>query len=218
MYNFAAKHGVKYILTGANFSTECVKNPIEWHYHASDLVQLKDIHRKFGTVPLNSFPLANVLKYKVFYRFAKGVRVVKPLDYVPYIKSEAMAFLIERFGWQPYPQKHFESRFTKFYEGFWLPEKFGFDKRKVQYSSLILTKQMSREEALDKLAAPPYDETTIDEDFDYVASKLDISTDELRSYLRAPNKSYRDYKSQIGIYNLGVKVLSSLGVERRVIR
>lgn len=218
MYNFAAKYRIKHILTGANFSTECVKNPIEWHYHASDLRQLKDIHSRFGTVPLRSFPLANVLRYKVFYRFLKGVRVIRPLNYVPYIKDDAMKLLMEKYEWQPYPQKHFESRFTKFYEGFWLPTKFGYDKRKVQFSSLILTGQMSREEALRKLAEPPYDESTIDDDFEYIATKLGISVEELRGYLNAPNKSYRDYKSQIGTFNLGVKVLTALGVEKRVIR
>ncbi|MCB0322669.1 MAG: N-acetyl sugar amidotransferase [Bdellovibrionales bacterium] len=218
MYNFAAKYRIKYILTGANYATECVKNPIAWHYHASDLRQIRDIHRQFGTVPLRTFPLANILRYKVQYRFLKGVRVVKPLNYVPYVKDEAMQFLAERFAWQPYPQKHFESRFTKFYEGFWLPTKFGYDKRKVQFSSLILSGQMTRDEALRRLAEPPYDEATIHHDFEYVATKLGISGTELKSYLDAPNKSYRDYRSQIELFNLGVKVLRSLGVERRVIR
>ena len=77
LYNFAAKNKVKYILTGANYSTECVREPLEWHYHASDLRQIRDIHRRFGTRPLNSFPLASILKFKIFYRFVKGVRVVK---------------------------------------------------------------------------------------------------------------------------------------------
>lgn len=218
MYRFAAKYKIKYILTGANYSTECVKNPIEWHYHASDLRQIRDIHKRYGTVPLKSFPLSNILTYKIYYRFFKGVRVVKPLNYVPYIKEDAMNFLIEHFDWQPYAQKHFESRFTKFYEGFWLPKKFGYDKRKVQFSSLILTDQMTREEALEKLKKPPYDESTIHDDFEYIATKLGISVDELEGYLNGPNKSFRDYKSQINTINLGVKVLTSLGVERRAIR
>lgn len=218
MYNFAAKYKIKYILTGANFSTECVKNPLEWHYHASDLVQLRDIHNKFGQRPLVNFPLANVLKYKVYYRYFKGVRVVKPLDYVPYIKEEAMQFLIDRFGWQKYPQKHFESRFTKFYEAYWQPKKFGIDKRKVQFSSLILTKQMTRKEALEKLSKPAYDENTIKHDFEYIATKLGISVAELQGYLDAPNKSYRDYKSQLGTFVLGTKVMTALGMEKRAIR
>ena len=218
MYNFAAKYKIKYILTGANFSTECVKNPIEWHYHASDLVQLIDIHNKFGQRPLINFPFANVLKYKIYYRYFKGVRVVKPLDYVRYIKEDAMQLLIDRFGWQKYPQKHFESRFTKFYEGYWQPVKFGIEKRRVKFSSLILTKQMMREEALEKLSKPAYDENTIKQDFEYIATKLGISVNELQGYMDLPNKSYKDYKSQLRTFVWGTKVMKALGLERRVIR
>lgn len=218
MYNFAFKHGIKYILTGANYSTECVKNPLEWHYHASDLRQLKDIHRKFGTRPLVSFPLTSILQHKVYYRYIKGIQVLKPLDYVPYIKHDAIRLLSERFGWQTYPQKHFESRFTKFYEAYWQPKKFGIDKRKVQFSSLILTNQMTREEALGKLSQPAYDQETIDQDFEYIATKLRVSVDELQGYMDAPNKSFHDYKSQIGIYKIGTRVLQSLGIEKRTMR
>jgi hypothetical protein len=121
--------------------------------------------------------------------------------------------LVDEFGWQPYPQKHFESRFTKFYEGYWLPQKFGFDTRKVQYSSLIVTEQMTRDEALEKLAHPPYDEKSIEHDFEYVATKLGISVDELQGYMDAPNKSYKDYKSQQFIYNVGAKVMKMLSLE-----
>ncbi len=218
MYNFAAKYKIKYILTGANFSTECVKNPIEWHYPASDLVQLRDIHKKFGSRPLTRFPLANILKYKIYYRYFRGITVVKPLNYVPYIKLQAMKLLADRFGWQEYPQKHFESRFTKFYEGYWQPKKFNIDKRKTQFSSLILTEQMTREEALEKLSRPAYDESTIKQEFEYVATKLGITVEELQGYMDAPNRTFRDYKSQRSIFKLGTKVLTATGLEKRVIR
>lgn len=214
MYKFANEHNVKYILTGANYSTECIRNPIEWMYYQSDLTQLKDIHRRFGKRPLRNFPMTSILRHKVYLRFLKGIQVVTPLNYIPYHKEEAMQLLVDKFGWQRYPQKHFESRFTKFYEGYWLPVKFGYDTRKVQYSSLILTNQMTREEALEKLKTPPYDESTIQQDFEYIATKLDISVDELRGYLNAPNKSYKDYKNQEYIYNLGATVLKALGIVR----
>ncbi len=113
LYNFAAKNRFKYIITGANYSTECVREPLEWHYHASDLRQLRDIHRRFGQRPLRTFPQADIFKYKLFYRYIKGVRIVKILDYVPYIKERAMEELSEKFGWQKYSHKHYESRFTK---------------------------------------------------------------------------------------------------------
>lgn len=218
LYNFAEKHKIKYILTGANYSTECVKNPMEWIYMGSDLTQLRDIHNRFGQRPLAHFPLTDILRHKVYLRYIKGIKVVKPLNYVPYIKKEAEKFLVDNFSWQKYPQKHFESRFTKFYEGYWLPKKFGYDTRRVQFSSLILTKQMTRAEALEKLAQPSYDESTIAQDFEYVATKLGISADELQGYMDLPNKSYKDYKSQLSLFILGTKIMQALGLERRAIR
>lgn len=155
MYNFAEKYKIRHILTGANYSTECVRNPLEWMYYQSDSVQLKDIQSKFGTKPLINYPITSILRHKVYLRYIRKIRVVTPLNYVPYQKEEAMKLLAEKFGWLPYPQKHFESRFTKFYEGYWLPIKFGYDTRRVQYSSLILTNQMTREEAIERLKNHP---------------------------------------------------------------
>ena len=133
---------------------------------------------------------------------------------MPYVKKEAMQLLEDRFGWQPYPQKHFESRFTKFYESYWLPEKFGFDVRKVQYSSLIVTGQMTREEAVQKLEEPTYDQDVINQDFEFIANKLGISADELKGYFQAPNKTYKDYNSQESIYKVGARVLKMFGLEK----
>lgn len=218
LYNFAAKYKFKYILTGANYSTECVREPLEWHYHASDLRQLKDIHRRFGTVSLETFPTADILKYKIYYRFVKGVRVVKPLDYLPYIKEDAMKLLVDRYGWQRYAHKHYESRFTRFYEGYWLPTKFGYDKRRAHFSSLILTGQMTREDALKKIAMKAYDDDTISQDFEYIATKLGLSTDELREIMNGENRSFRDYKSIMPVMELGTRVLRLLGVQKTIIR
>ena len=214
MYKFASKHKIKTILTGGNYSTECVRNPLEWMYYQSDSIQLRDIHKKHGTIPLKDYPVTNILWHKVYLPYVKGIKLIRPLDYFPYDKDAAMQELVDKFGYQKYPQKHFESRFTRFYESYWLPEKFGFDTRKVQYSSLILTNQMTREEALEKLKSPAYDPATIDNDFEYIATKLGISVEELRSYFNAPNKTHNDYKSQEGIYNIGAKVMRMLGIEK----
>ena len=214
MYHFAHKHNIKYILTGSNFSTECVRNPIEWMYYQSDSIQLKDIHCKFGTRPLENFPLTSILWHKIYLKYVKKIQVITPLNYFPYVKSEAEKLLIDKFGWQSYPQKHFESRFTKFYEGYWLPKKFGFDTRKVQYSSLVLTHQMTRNEALEKLAIPSYDDEDVKNDFQFVATKLGISVEELQHYMHAENKSYKDYKSQRTLYFIGAKIMKYLGLER----
>ncbi len=213
MYKFALQYGVKNILTGANLSTECVRNPIEWMYYQSDSTQLRDIHSKFGKRPLKNYPVTSILWHKVYLPYLRGIKVMRPLNHVPYIKEEAVELLTTRFGWQPYPQKHFESRFTRFYESYWLPQKFGFDTRKVQYSSLILTGQMTREEALERLKLPAHDPETIGQDFEYVATKLGISVEELQGYLDAPNKTYKDYKNQAWVYNIGAQAMKMLGLE-----
>ena len=218
LYNFAAEHGFKYILTGANYSTECVREPLEWHYHASDLRQLKDIHRHFGTRPLKTFPTADIFTYKLYYRFLKGVKVVKPLNCVPFQKEAAMQQLIDLYGWQRYAHKHYESRFTRFYEGYWLPTKFGYDKRRAHFSSLILTGQLSREEALERIARPAYNADNLAEDFEYIATKLDLTVPELQQIMGGPNKSYKDYANAMPMIELGTKVMRAIGVQRAIIR
>lgn len=213
MYNFAEKHNIKYILTGANYSTECIRNPIEWMYYQSDSTQLRDIHRVHGMRPLKTFPTTSILKHKVFLRYIRQIHVVRPLNYVPYLKADAVRSLVDKFGWQPYPQKHFESRFTRFYESYWLPKKFGYDTRRVQYSSLIVTHQMSRDEAIARLEKPAYDDATISRDVEYVATKLRISVQELDSYMSSPNKTFRDYESQKDIYRIGARLMRLIRVE-----
>lgn len=218
LYHFANKHGIKYILNGGNYATECVRNPLEWLYYGTDMAQIRDIHGRFGSRPLKSYPFSSVLFHKVYLRYIRGVKVVKPLNWLPYTKELAIQTLSEKYGWRPYPQKHFESRFTKFFEGYWLPTRFGFDTRRVQYSSLILTGQMTREEALERLKTPAYDPAAIDEEFEYIAKKLEISVVELKEYHEMPKKSYSDYRNQSWMFDLGAKVLSLLGVERAVKR
>jgi N-acetyl sugar amidotransferase len=214
MYKFASKYKVKTILTGGNYSTECVRNPLEWMYYQSDSIQLKDIYKKHGSGELKDYPVTNILWHKIWLPYIKGIKLFRPLDYIPYDKEEAMQTLVEKFGYQKYPQKHFESRFTRFYEGYWLPNRFGYDTRKVQYSSLILTNQMTREEALEKLKEPMYTQEQINEDFEFVSNKLGITTTELWSYFNAPKRTFKNYKSQQGIYNFGSSILKYLGIEK----
>jgi hypothetical protein len=218
LYHFAHKHGIKYILNGGNIATECVRNPKEWLYYGTDMRQLRDIQRRFGSRELKTYPFSSILYHKIYLRYIKGVQVVKPLNYMPYTKEQAFRELSEAYGYRPYPQKHFESRFTKFYEGYWLPTRFGYDTRRVQFSSLILTGQMSRAEALKKLEQPAYDPATIDEEFEYIASKLGISVEELRRYHAMPRKTYRDYANQEWLFDLGAKTMKFLGLERAIKR
>ena len=218
LYNFAAENKFKYILTGANYSTECVREPLEWHYHASDLRQLRDIHRRFGTRPLKTFPQADILTYKLYYRFVKGVRIVKPLNEVPFHKEEAMQLLVDKYGWQKYAHKHYESRFTRFYEGYWLPTKFGYDKRRAHFSSLILTGQLTRADALERIAKTAYSAENLAEDFEYIATKLDLNVPELQQIMDGKNKSYKDYANAMGLIELGTQVMRAVGVQRAIIR
>ena len=218
LYRFADKHNIKYIINGGNYSTECVRNPLAWIYHGTDLPNLRDIHKRFGTRELKTYPFSSILYHKLYLRYFRGVRVVKPLNYLPYTKQLAVDTLSEKYGWKSYPQKHFESRFTKFHEGYWLPTRYGYDTRKVKYSSLILTDQMTREEALEKLSEPAYDPETIDEDFEYIATKLGITVEELRGYHEMPLKTYRDYRNQERLFSVGSQFMKLLGLERSVKR
>ncbi|MEP7377726.1 MAG: N-acetyl sugar amidotransferase [Chitinophagaceae bacterium] len=218
LYNFADKYKIKYILNGGNISTECVRNPMDWLYYGTDMAQIRDITERFGTVKMETYPFSPILRHKFYLRYLKGVQVVKPLNYMPYIKDKAAKLLADDYNWKPYPQKHFESRFTKFYEGYWLPERFGFDTRKVQYSSLILTNQLSREEALEKLKKPSFNQATINDEFNYVASKLGITPETLKEYFSMEKKFYFDYNNQVSIFKAGAKLLKYLGLERSIKR
>ena len=218
IYNFAAKHDFKYVITGGNNSTECVRECLDWTYFSTDTRHVKDIHRRFGTRPLTTFPMCDILKYRTYYRWIKGIQVIKLLDSVPYIKKDAIRELSERFGWQPYPQKHYESRFTRFYESFWTPKKFGYDKRRAYLSSEILTGQLTRDEALKMVSTPQLDEDTMTREFEYVAKKLGLTTAEFQAIFDGENKSFRDYKNNLFLITLGAQVSRVLGIERRVFR
>jgi len=143
---------------------------------------------------------------------------VKPLNYVPFQKETAIQELVDRYGWQKYPHKHYESRFTRFYEGYWLPKKFGFDKRRAHFSSLILTGQLSRADALSKIAQPAYDEHLAQQDLEYVAKKLDLTPDEFRELMAGENRSYRDYRSSMPLIDLATRLLRLVGVQKAIVR
>ena len=146
------------------------------------------------------------------------MKVFRPLNFVPYIKKDAENLLMHKFGWKPFQHKHHESRFTRFYEDFWLPRKFGFDKRRAHFSSLILTNQMSRDEALGRISKPELSEEILQKEFDYVADKLDLTSDELKTIFDGKNKTFHDYKSKIKIIRFGAHILQNLGFEKRLFR
>jgi hypothetical protein len=167
---------------------------------------------------MKTYPFSSIFRHKIYLRYIRRIKVFRPLNYLPYFKSEALRLLEREYGWKSYTQKHFESRFTKFYESYWLPVRFGFDPRRVQFSSLILTGQMTREEALMRLETPSYDPKTIHLESEYIASKLGISIDEFNKYLTMPKRFYWDYKNQQKIFNAGARLLKSFGAEASIKR
>lgn len=188
LYKFARQHGIKHVITGSNFSTECCREPEEWGgYLGIDKLLFGDIHRRFGKRPLETFPLTDILVYKLCYQKILGMKVHHPLNLVPFVKNEAENELGHRYGWQRFQHKHHESRFTRFYEDYWLPRKFGFHKRRAHFSSLIMTGQMTREAALERLAKPEMDEHFLRQEFEYVAHKLDLTVQELQQIFDGQN-------------------------------
>ena len=217
LYNYAAKNGFNYVLTGGNYSTEGVKPPYEWTY-LNDLTMIKDIHKKHGTLPLKTFPLCGMFKYRLYYRYFKGMKVLRPLNLIPYHKEQAIALLEEKFEWQQYGNKHYDNIFTRFYEGYWMPKKFGYDKRRAYYSSLILSGQMSRQEAIELLQSPPYEESLALQDMEFVASKLNVASQMIFDLMRGENKTFRDYKNNEKLLKLAIRLAVFVGMEKRNFR
>lgn len=217
LYNYAAKHHIKYVLTGSNASTEFVRPPVEWIY-INDVRLYKDIHKRFGKRELKTYPFCGMFTYRIFYHYFLGMRRFYPLDYVVYDKEKAMKLLNEKYGWTSYKEKHYENVFTRFFEGYYLPHKFGFDTRKDVYSTQILNGTMTRDEALKQLETDPYDHDQMMEDKAYIAKKLGITDDEFDEIIAGENKTPFDYKNSYGIISFMVKLAKLLGVESRNIR
>jgi len=219
LYKFAKKNNVKYVLTGSNYSTECCVEPEEWGgYVGIDKMLFKNIWDLHGDKKPNNFHLVDIMVSKIWYQKILGMKVVYPLNLVSYIKKNAEKELNDKFGWQPFKHKHHESRFTRFYEDYWLPRRFGFDKRRAHFSSLIMTKQMTRDEALKRISHPEMDENFLKQEFEYIAHKLDLSKNELQELFELPKNYYYYYKNKRWLINLGTNILRILGLEQRHFR
>lgn len=217
LYNYATKHHIKYVLTGSNNATEFIRPPVEWIY-MNDIRMMRDIHDKYGRIPLKTFPQCGMFKYRLLYKYIYGMERVYPLDYVVYNKAEAEIMLHEKYGWERYENKHYENVFTRFFEGYYLPIKFGFDTRKNVYSNQILAGTMTRNEAIELLKQPAYDPDMMEQDKEYIAKKLGISTEEFEEIIAGENKTPQDYKNTFWLIKLAVKACKLLGIENRNIR
>ena len=205
LYHFAAQHDIKYVISGGNISTESVF-PKSWHHAAMDAINLKSIHRLFGKRKLSQYKTINFFEYFFYYPFIKGMEVVLPLNFMPYNKSEALKFLKEKINYKEYGRKHGESLFTKFFQNYYLPKKFNMDKRRLHLSSQILSKCLTREEALRELQKPLYGEIELSQDKAYIAKKLEISVDELDRFIYEKGSHYSEYANWDIYYKLMIKI------------
>jgi aminotransferase len=193
LYHYSIKHKINYSISGGNIATESIL-PNVWHGSAMDAINLKDIFKKYGSGRLNNYKTISFFQYRILYPLFYRLETIRPLDYMVYDKKTALLDL-EKIGYKKYNGKHGESVFTKFFQEYYLPKKFNIDKRKAHLSSLILSKQISRDEAIEILNKPSYDIESEDQTIDYICKKLEISRVELDGFMKVENRSYKDYKN-----------------------
>ncbi|OGB20901.1 MAG: ExsB family protein [Burkholderiales bacterium RIFCSPLOWO2_02_FULL_57_36] len=207
LYELAAKHGLKHVILGTNVVSEAIL-PEKWGYGYFDWRYIKDVQRRFGTGKLTTYPHFSLAKlaYSVFVR---RIRMVAILNYVHYDKKEAMDVLQDKLGWIYYGGKHYESIYTRFYQAYILPRKFNIDKRKAHYSNLICSGQMTREEAFTLMQDPVYPEKLLEDDREYTIKKLGLTEDEFEAIMKAPNKTFLDYKTSHGLFEHAKKIVNA---------
>ena len=194
LYRFAVKHKIRHVMSGGNIATESVE-PVAWEHTAMDSINLRAIHRRFGRKRLKNYRTISLFEYYFYFPFIRKMVVSRPLNFLPYNKSKALETLKKTVDYKPYGRKHSESRFTRFYQDHYLPTKFRIDKRRSHNSSLILSGEITREQALSDLSEPLYDPVQLSEDKLYISKKLGISLKEFNQYLSEPGRSYRDYSN-----------------------
>lgn len=208
LWQTANKYKIKYIISGMNFTTESISVP-NWSYGHSDWRYIKDIASKHGSKKLKSYPHFG-FSYLFYITFIKKIKSVSILNYIDYNKEEVMSFLEKELDWVYYGGKHYESNYTKFYQGYILPKKFGIDKRYGHLSDLINAGQLTREEALAELKSLPYDSNAIDKDKENVLKELNLSVSDFDRMMNEPLRSFKDYKNSYVFVNLLKKALSLL--------
>lgn len=215
---YSRELGVKYILNGYNIATEIIADPASWGKGAGptgDGTYMKDVIKKHCSVPVRDYTFTNGFKHKFWVPYVLGVKTLKPLNLVPVTKKEMVDTLSREYGYVPYGQKHFEDLLTKFLEGWWQPTRFGHDIRRAWLSSLVVTGQMEREDALKELEEPPLSEEEGKALFSEVAKKLEITEAELMAFHELPMCTEK-FRSQEKLYNFGIRLYEKLGLEKRI--
>lgn len=192
------KFNIKYSLSGTNIVTEYTMPP-SWIFNKSDYINLVAIHKKFGKIPLKTYPLFSSY-LKRYLKFKLGAESIQIINYVPYNKEKVKERITKELGWKDYGGKHFESLFTKFYQAYILPKKFGIDKRKAHLSTLIFSGQITKEKALEELDKPFYPEADFAHDYDFVLKKLNLKDSEFREIMALPRRSHFDFPVELSIY------------------
>jgi hypothetical protein len=213
----AKKHNIKSILKGYNIVTEAIL-PRAWNYNRKfDLINLKNIHKQFGERSIKSIPKLGYWQRQYYNRFVQ-LKDYAPLNYVEYNKKAVKKLLSDELGWVDYGGKHCENVFTRFYQGYILPVKFGIDKRKAHLSTLIFSGQMSKAEAVEELSRPPYDLHLMKEDYEYVAKKLDFSIEEFDQVLTQPNRDHQEFGDEQQLEQLMAKIIQPIKAVRNLLR
>lgn len=194
LFRQAAKHKIKYVISGNNIATESIL-PTPWVFNKLDAENIKAIHKKFGTVPMKTYPLFTSVDKKYYFNFKK-LNFVEPLNYGTYVKADVKRIISEEIGWKDYGGKHFESIFTRFYQAYILPVKFKVDKRKAHLSNLICSGQMSREEALKELDQPIYDPALEAKDKTFVVKKFGLTESEFDQLMAEAPVPHEKYKTE----------------------
>ena len=211
LYRTAAKFKIKHFLSGVNFASESVVP--RWGFPSMDGKHIKALHHRFGQAPLTSYPIMPLTEFLWLTRIRKVLSVHRPLNYMAYDKEAARKELTRLYGWRDYGGKHSESRFTKFYQDIYLPRKFGFDKRRLHLSSLIVSRQLTREAALEELAKPIITAVQAQRDLKFVAKKLGLTWAELNTMIDSPAGDHLAYPNQLDLHR---KLISIKGIIRKL--
>lgn len=194
-YELAAKHGIKYMLSGCNQSTEGMNMPSNWNWWKFDKKNIASLGKMFRGINLKTFPALGIFNY-IWHQNIRKREWVPFLDYFEFNKNEVLEILAKEYKYKPYPYKHYESIFTRFYQGYILPNKFGVDKRKLHLSTLIATNQMERDKAISLINELPYpSQDELNLDIDYFLKKIGWTTEELAEYISRPEKPHGLYPS-----------------------
>jgi hypothetical protein len=212
----AAKINTRYILSESNSATEGMQMLKEWSWCKLDKRNIKDLGSR-QRIRLSTFPPISTIEY-VWNTILRRWRWVWLIEYLDFNKAAVVSELQAKFDYKPSPYKHYESVFTRLYQGFILPEKFGVDKRKVHFSRLIISKQMTRDEALEGLKGIPYSsEEALEADKTYFVKKMGCTRAQLDEYIRRPRRPHTDFASESRFFDACIRLQSLLaaGNERQ---